>query len=198
MKTVFVDVDTQLDFVFPSGALYAPGAERIVPAAGALNRFAAARGIPVISTTDAHAEDDAEFANWPPHCIAGTLGQRKPESTLLERRVVARNREPLPETAGAQQIVVEKQTLDVFETTTIAGLLERLGAEHAVVYGVVTEVCVLFAARGLQRREMKVTLVTDSVAALDVANAARALDELRAGGCRLSTRQDLEVAAPAL
>ncbi len=31
-KTVFVDVDTQIDFVYPAGALYAPGAETIVPA----------------------------------------------------------------------------------------------------------------------------------------------------------------------
>ena len=30
MKTVFFDVDTQLDFVFPAGALYVPGAENIV------------------------------------------------------------------------------------------------------------------------------------------------------------------------
>ena len=32
MKTVFFDIDTQLDFLYPAGALYVPGAERIVPA----------------------------------------------------------------------------------------------------------------------------------------------------------------------
>ena len=41
MKTVFFDVDTQLDFLYPAGALYVPGAERIVPAIARLNRFAA-------------------------------------------------------------------------------------------------------------------------------------------------------------
>ena len=55
MKTVFFDIDSQLDFLYPAGALYVPGAERIVPAIARLNRFAAAHGIPVISTTDAHA-----------------------------------------------------------------------------------------------------------------------------------------------
>src|SRR5271165_5835142 len=69
MKTAFVDVDTQLDFLFPAGALYVPGAERIVPAVARLNRYAAECGIPVISTTDAHTETDPEFAVWPPHCI---------------------------------------------------------------------------------------------------------------------------------
>jgi nicotinamidase/pyrazinamidase len=55
MKTVFFDVDSQLDFLYPAGALYVPGAERIVPAIARLNRFAGERGIPVISTMDAHA-----------------------------------------------------------------------------------------------------------------------------------------------
>ena len=58
MKTVFVDVDTQIDFLFPAGALYVPGAERLLPAIARLNHFAAAQGIPLISTTDAHREDD--------------------------------------------------------------------------------------------------------------------------------------------
>ena len=32
MKTVFFDIDTQIDFVYPAGALYVPGAEHILPA----------------------------------------------------------------------------------------------------------------------------------------------------------------------
>jgi len=197
MTTVFFDIDTQLDFVNPSGALYVPKAERILPAVGALNRFAAQRGILVISTTDAHAENDPEFAQWPAHCIAGTLGQHKPEATLLDRRMTVGNCEELPDVAGTPQIILEKQTLDAFATRTLGRLLDRLGAEHAVVYGVVTEVCVLFAARGLLQRGMRVTLVTDAVAALDRANSQRALDELRQGGCRLAARDNLEIAAAA-
>src|ERR1051325_9793024 len=102
MKTVFVDIDTQLDFLYPAGALYVPGAERIVPTVARLNRYAAAHGIPVISTTDAHYENDAEFRTWPPHCVAGTWGQHKPESTVLPK--------------DNRQIIVEKQTVDAFES----------------------------------------------------------------------------------
>ena len=32
---------------------------------------------------DAHTPDDVEFHDWPPHCIAGAPGQRKPPATLL-------------------------------------------------------------------------------------------------------------------
>ena len=31
MKTVFFDIDTQVDFMLPAGALYVPGAERMLP-----------------------------------------------------------------------------------------------------------------------------------------------------------------------
>ncbi len=41
---VFFDIDSQIDFLYPAGALYVPGAERIVPAIAHLNRLAAQRG----------------------------------------------------------------------------------------------------------------------------------------------------------
>ena len=51
MSTVFIDVDTQLDFLFPSGALYVPGAERLIPTLAHLTRYAAAaRHSAVLST----------------------------------------------------------------------------------------------------------------------------------------------------
>lgn len=181
-KTAFLDVDTQFDFMYPAGALPVPGAERIVPVIARLNRFAAQHGYPVISTTDAHAEDDLEFRLWPHHCVASTLGQRKPGVTLLERRVVVPNREAPPRLEGAQQIVLEKQTVNLFETATLARVLQTLGAERFVVYGVVTEICVLHAARGLLQLGKQVDVVTDAIAGLSAEHSARALGELRESG----------------
>ena len=65
---------------------------------------------------DAHAEDDPEFQTWPPHCVAGTLGQQKPAVTLLEKRIVIPN---VPNTDfgakfdGVQQVLLEKQTASI-------------------------------------------------------------------------------------
>jgi nicotinamidase/pyrazinamidase len=187
MKTAFFDVDSQLDFLYPAGALYVPGAERMVPAIARLNRFAAGRGIPVISTMDAHGENDPEFARWPPHCISGTWGQHKAERTLLEKRVVIPNRECEFALDGAQQIVVEKQTVDVFLARNLTRVIECLEADRFVVYGVVTEICVLFAARGLLKAGKQVTVVTDAVEALKAEDSARALAEVRASGGSLAT-----------
>ena len=183
MKTVFFDVDTQLDFMYPAGALYVPGAEKIVEQIAALNRFAGTQRIPLISTMDAHSEDDPEFREWPPHCVAGTLGQHKPEATLLSQRVVVPNTAGELAVDGAQQILLEKQTFDCFTNVNLSGLLERFGAERYVVYGVVTEICVKLAAWGLLKTGKRVELVTDAVRSLsDAASAETTAAFLAAGG----------------
>jgi nicotinamidase/pyrazinamidase len=182
MTSVFFDVDSQLDFLYPAGALYVPRAERIVPAIARLNRHAAQHGIPVISTADAHFEDDPEFRVWPRHCVAGTLGQRKPESTLLDRRVTIPNRDCEVAIEGAQQIIVEKQTVDVFAAPNLARVLYRLPADRYVVYGVVTEICVLNAARGLLKLGKPVLVVADAIQTLKAEDSARALAQIRSLG----------------
>jgi nicotinamidase/pyrazinamidase len=182
MRTVFVDVDTQFDFLFPAGALYVPGAERIIPAVGQLNRHAEAHGIPLLSTADAHAENDPEFATWPPHCIAGTLGQRKPAATLLEKRAVIPNWDANTAFDSASQYIIEKQTIDLFETKTVRRVLDSLRAERFVVYGVVTEICVISAVRGLLTPGKQVLVVADAIQALSAEKAAQAFEEIRSLG----------------
>lgn len=190
MKTLFFDIDSQLDFLYPAGALYVPGAERVAPTIARLNRHAAAHGIPVISTMDAHPENDCEFLTWPHHCVAGTHGQRKAEATLLERRVTVPNADCDPEIEGAQQILIEKQHVDVFTAVNLARVIERLAAERFVVYGVVTEICVLFAARGLLKFGKPVVIVTDAIETLKAESSASALAEIVAGGGTLARSSD--------
>jgi nicotinamidase/pyrazinamidase len=191
MSTVFVDVDSQLDFLYPAGALYVQGAERLVPNIAKLNRYAAANGIPVISTTDAHSESDPEFKVWPHHCVVGTAGQHKVEATLLERRVVIPSRGCAIEIGGAQQIIVEKQHVDVFAASNLERVIDRLAPHRCVVYGVVTEICVLFAARGLFRTGKQVVVVTDAIEALSADDSARALGEIVAGGGSLARAAEI-------
>ena len=171
--TVFFDIDTQVDFLYPAGALYVPGAEKVVEQIATLNGFAAAQGIPVISTMDAHTEDDPEFKAWPPHCVASTSGQQKPAATLLDQRVVVPNIPTALPLDGTQQYLLEKQTFDCFTNVNLAQLLEHLGAERYVVYGVVTEICVKMATDGLLKTGKRVELVTDAVRSLNDAAAAQ-------------------------
>ena len=176
MKTVFVDVDTQFDFILPAGALYAPGAEKILPLVSALNQYAGANGIPLISTVDAHTENEAEFRHWHPHCVAGTLSQQKPASTLLGKRAVNER------AAGVQQIIVEKRSYDPFTNPKFAAILDELGGERCVVYGLVTDICVKYAAEGLLKTGRRVELVEDAVCAIDEAAARAFRERFVAGG----------------
>ena len=189
MKIAFFDIDTQLDFMLPAGALYVPGAERLMPGIRQLTTHAAARGIPVVSSVDAHAEDDAEFAQWPPHCVAGTTGQKKVCASLLEKQVVIPTGPA--EVTLAAQILVEKQTLDLFRNPHMEELLGKLGAEQFVVYGVVTEYCVGLAAKGLLQRGKQVSLVTDAIQTLKGADSARTLREIAELGGKLTTIREV-------
>lgn len=191
MKTVFFDIDTQIDFLFPAGALYVPGAEDLLPTLAKLNRYAAEHSIPVISTMDAHTEDDPEFKDWPPHCVAGAQGQQKPAELLLERRAVVPPVSADYQIEGAQQIVLEKRKLDLFSNPNLPRLLETLNADRYVVYGVVTEFCVAFALAGLEATHKPVTLVTDAIRSIDAAAAARVLAGFTASGGRPITSADL-------
>jgi nicotinamidase/pyrazinamidase len=164
VKTVFFDVDTQLDFVYPAGALAVPGAEGIVKQLTELTRFAGANHIQIISTMDAHTEDDPEFQIWKPHCIAGTAGQQKVAGTLA------------PGAHPQQQIVFEKQEIDIFADGRLRPLLDSIKADRYVVYGVVTEYCVQSAAFGLLKMGARVEVVTDAIKSLDPAREREVLE----------------------
>lgn len=191
MKIVFFDVDTQYDFLSPSGALSVPGAVRVLPAVARLNRWAAANGAVVVSTMDAHSENDREFQIWPGHCVAGTLGQRKHESTLLERRVVVPSQRAPFDIAGAQQVILEKQSLNCFDNANLDAVLAALGADRYVVYGVATEYCVALAARGLLTTGKPVAIVTDAIETLKREDGDAALREFTEEGGWLTRVADI-------
>ena len=188
MKTVFFDVDTQLDFLYPAGALYVSGAETIVPALGELTKYAADHGITVVSTADAHAEDDAEFKTWPPHCVLGTTGQQKAAATQLPRAQVVTT-DPSDDSTfeTVAQYVIEKQQLDCFTNPNLRPLLKFLRADRYVVYGVATEICVSCAVMGLLNTGAKVELVTDAIRGINSAAERDTFDRFIAAGGVLTT-----------
>ena len=188
-KAIFWEVDTQADFMLPGGRLYVPGAEKTIPN---LKRLVdAARGGRVLLVSDMcqHAPDDPEFAQFPPHCVRGTPGAQIIAEGLAQRHFIVPN-EPgfrLPEDLFTyQQIIIEKQTLNVFDNPLTSEIVDRLPHDaHYFVFGVVTEYCVRLAAKGLLERGRKVALVTDAIETLKPDDGRRTLDELRFLGAHL-------------
>jgi len=195
-NTIFWDVDTQADFLLAGGKLYVPGAEKIIPNLRRLVDAAREGRIFLVSDVDSHTLEDEEFQHWPPHCLRGTPGQLKVPETMTESFY------PIPNHTDARlpanlrkfrQVILEKQTLDVFDNPNTEIVLERLRQAYEpekpefVVFGVVTEYCVRLAAAGLLKRGRRVAIVTDAIETLNAAEGKRALEELAAKGARLIT-----------
>ena len=194
-KIIFWDVDTQADFVLPGGKLYVPGAEKLLPNLALLIGAAREGRVFLVSSGDAHTPEDPELRQWPPHCMRGTPGAAIVPETLTKHFFVVPNRPAasLPADIGRyQQAILEKQTLNVFDNPNTNALLGRLAEltdadAEFVVFGVVTEYCVNFAAKGLLERGRRVAVGTDAIEALKPEDGRRTLDQLTALGARLIT-----------
>lgn len=201
-KVVFWEVDTQVDFMLPGGNLYVPGAERLLPNIRKLTDAARQGRVFLVSHGCYHTKDDPEFQTFPPHCIKGTSGSAFVPEALTDKIVTVPNEASatLPrDLSQYQQILLEKQTLDIFESRHVAKLLKQFGDDiEFVVFGVVTEYCVRFAAKGLLDRGRRVSVVEDAIETLKAEDGRRTLAELHGLGARfLTTNEALALLNPA-
>jgi nicotinamidase/pyrazinamidase len=193
MTRIFWDVDTQVDFMEPSGKLYVPGAKEIAPALELLVDACRAARILHVASADDHELTDPEISDapdlrntYPPHCLRGTRGAEK----ILETK----QRDPLPLSlvpfppglvpglvAGRREILLLKKNFNVFTNPNTDPLLDALDPDEIVVFGVATDVCDDAAIRGFRQRGRKVVFVED---------AAKGLDDARTTACTAAWRQD--------
>lgn len=191
---VFWEVDVQVDFMLPGGKLYVPGAEKLLPNIRRLTDAVRRDEVFLVSSGDFHPPDDPEFRQFPPHCLKGTTGSDLLPEALADK--VARV-ENLPDAklpadlSPYQQILLEKQTLDVFQTLHADELVERLGSgPEFVVFGVVTEYCVGCAVKGLLQRRRRVAVVSDAIETLAADAGEKALAEFQQLGARVVTTDE--------
>lgn len=194
-SVVFWEVDTQRDFMLPGGALYVPGAEKILPNLKRLVDAARNGRVFLVSSADHHGPDDPEFATFPPHCIRNTTGAQIVSEGLSEKHFRVPNAAqfdwPLEFNSAYQQVVLEKQHINVFTNPQAGALVERLGdGAQYVVFGVVTEYCVGMAATGLLERGRKVFVVKDAIETIDPAAGDKTLSDLEAKGAKLISTEE--------
>jgi nicotinamidase/pyrazinamidase len=188
-------VDVQADFMLPGGKLYVPGAEKLLPNIRKLTDAARRDEVFLVSHGDFHPANDPEFKQFPPHCLKGTRGAEFVPEALAENFVHVENdvNARLPEDLFKyQQIILEKQTLDIFATHHADELVERLGnTAEFVVFGVVTEYCVSCAVKGLLERKRRVAVVRDAIETLAPESGNRTLTELQGLGATLVTTDEI-------
>jgi len=184
---VFVDIDTQRDFLEPSGALFVPRATEILPNLARLTQFATNQHIPILATACAHVADDPELRRFPPHCMAGTIGQDRVRATSCPHSIVLSVTERLIGDLP-RHLTLQKRELDVFSRPDADDLVARYNRDRPtfVVYGVATDYCVLVNAQGFLKRQCRVAIVLDAIRAIDSSSEASILTDFARRGALLT------------
>jgi nicotinamidase/pyrazinamidase len=194
--TLFWDVDTQVDFVHPSGALYVPGAEVIVANLEKLTQHAIRMGLDRAGSVDLHDPDEPDTTDradlpghFPPHCVAGTPGAAKIAATAPQNPLwVPSNPVPAPALAAQirnhrGEVLLQKHRFDVFSNPNACTVLRAFGPSRIVVYGVALDVGVRHAVEGfLTLSGWDVWLVEDAVRAAQPESAPELLEGWRRRG----------------
>ena len=184
MGLVFVDVDTQNDFMNKDGALYVPGAEDIKNNIGILMDYAIDRKITVLKTHDYHTDEFVEFVDnggpFPPHCVKHSSGV-----------------DCISETDEYEDYIhlFEKNSYDVFDEEDGNPKFSQFILEHsvtkAVVYGVATDYCVKAAVLGLRRHGVEVLVVAEAIKGVSKDTTDEALREMREKGAKIRPMKDI-------
>lgn len=197
-RPLFFDVDTQIDFIEKSGALYVPDAETLKSHFKQLIRYARINHIPIWGSVDAHRPEDAELNRndgpFPDHCMQGSPGQQKIAETMPTNPTWIANR-PYPQEQltrilqNPDEIYFLKQSFDMFDNPNLEFMVKDFNP--VVVFGVATDYCVRTAVTGFLKRKKTVYLVKDAVKAVNPEDGQTALQQMQTDGGILVTTDDI-------
>lgn len=153
-------IDMINDLEFPGGENIQKPATAAAERIAALKEQARARGIPVIYANDNFGKWRSDFREVVKHVLEdGVRGQRLAE--LLQ--------------PGRDDYFVLKPKHSAFFETTLATLLEYLGARHLVLTGITADICILMTASDAYMREYAVHVPSDCVAGMEDVDTRQAL-----------------------
>ena len=192
---IFFDVDTQYDFMHKDGRLYVPDAERIITNLKKITQFAKKKNVSVIASADNHKMSDWEIASktFPPHCMAGTLGQKKIPETRLSNIVIVPNKKlnnkKIKQLKQKNRLLIEKQKYTAFSNPNLKSILK--GTKKAYVYGVATDYCVKAAVLGLRQMGVETYLIKDAIKPVFKKNKKKDFALFRKKGAKFLTTSQL-------
>jgi nicotinamidase/pyrazinamidase len=185
-------VDVQNDFADPDGSLSVAGGADVIPVINGEIALARSNGGFVVCTQDWHPEHTPHFAKdggvWPDHCVRDTWGAElhpaleTPDDTPVVRKGASGE-------DGYSGFTMRDQHTGETIPTPLDPLLREAGITEVVVTGLATDYCVKATALDAARLGYDTTLLTDAVAAVNLApgDGEAALQELREAGVTLHT-----------
>lgn len=184
---IFIDVDTQHDFIDSKGAMPIKGALEIRANLKLLVQHAQKNKITVISAVEKHSGETLK--KGPYYCMSGTKGQKKiPETTLKKSHVIA-NKKGAMNYAGLlkknDQLVLEKTGFNIFNNPHTLKLLKSTRIKNCVVFGVAIDYGLEQTILRLIENGFKVWLPVDAVKPINEANREPVMKELRTKGAEM-------------
>lgn len=181
---VFLNVDTQKDFMNKDGALYIPNVETIKPNLVKLTNFAKNNCIQVIATMDSHygtekyKDIETELQKWggpfPNHCMVGSPGWNQIDETKVDGT-----------------IFIEKQNYDMFSNPKTEKIFDKTDRETIVIYGVATDYCIKAAVLGLLKLKYKTIVIEDAIMGVDKKTTKEALKGMESKGAIFKKTEDV-------
>jgi len=204
--TLFLDVDTQYDFMRPEGRLYVAGAEGIIDSVSDTRRFALDNGYSIIASMDWHKEGNEELSDkpdfkhtFPPHCMAGKPGSERvgylgklPVGVVPNEKI---NETELHNLIANEQfhIAIRKEELVAFSNPNTDRILTMLKPKQAVIFGVALDLCVCQTAEVLLKLGgIKLFLLKDAVKGLGIKEDRVVIEELKNQGVEIISVADLK------
>jgi nicotinamidase/pyrazinamidase len=192
-RDALVVVDLQNDFC-PGGSLGVQGGDAILPVVNRyLERFAKANA-PVFLTRDWHPPVTRHFKAfggvWPPHCVEGTRGAAFHPGLAAPAAAVVVSKGMDPD----QDAYSAFQAKDELGRPLPAVLAER-GVRRIYLGGLATDYCVRATVLDAVREGFEVVVLADAIAAVDLepGDGARAIEEMKEAGARMTTLKELGV-----
>jgi nicotinamidase/pyrazinamidase len=185
---VFVDIDTQRDFLEQTGSLAIEGGGEIIPSLARLTRFAQQHQIPILATACAHRLDDPDPEPFPPHCLIGTTGQTRVDATTVDESLIIPRDGSFEGDELPLHLTIEKRHYDAYTHPEMSRLVELYNHRKPtfVLYGVATDYCVNANAQRLLERGCKVAIVVDAIRAVELSIEAAILTDLVSRGATLT------------
>jgi nicotinamidase/pyrazinamidase len=192
--TALLLVDIQNDFADPTGGLYVPGGEQVVPFVNVEIARARAAGAFMFYTQDWHPERTPHFAIdgglWPVHCVRGTWGAELHPDLVVDGPVV---RKGTNGEDGYSGFTMRDPTTGASEPTELADLLAAAGVTRIVLAGLATDHCVRATALDARAHGYPTTVLLGGVRAVDrePGDGDRAVEEMLRAGVLLESRSKL-------
>ena len=198
-KRVLVDICTQNDFLEADAIMQVANRKELIANLQHVFAWARSTNAPVVSCIESHRPTEP-INGWPLHCIDGTQGQRKPDYSLLEPRILieADNSLALPPDLmqNYQQILFRKRARDIFGNPKTDRFLTQLQSEDFILFGVGLERAVRGLALGLLSRHKHVTVVIDACGVWSPGDSDLVIRQLTAKGVTLITTEVLTAPPP--